>query len=285
LFQELKSGVNAGTTAILQLTRLNFSRLPEADAVTDLAARSLARNHNELPPSDHFGFILTIAVSSRVMSDEVAKYKLYNNNNRFRDWKNKDADERRRARNETIVNLRKEKKEESNASQDAYIRGLEKLLFDMDASFKKREASSQALIVRLSIENEQLKEDLSAVEQSSADALQRHMRVKEKCMLLGQNEEKLRKSNADYEARHHEDNDRYDALVERSNSLVAKANEEIEKLEQETTLRIRCLEVENKKTKLELTSTVEKNERLEQEKAELIKLCDDLVNLPSRNPV
>ena len=43
--------------------------------------------------------------------------------------------------------------------------GLEKLLFDMDASFKKREASSQALIVRLSIENEQLKEDLSAVEQ------------------------------------------------------------------------------------------------------------------------
>ena len=74
---------------------------------------------------------------------------------------------------------------QSNASQDAYIRGkykfskfriwikfvknnfegLEKLLFDMDASFKKREASSQALIVRLSIENEQLKEDLSAVEQ------------------------------------------------------------------------------------------------------------------------
>jgi hypothetical protein len=76
------------------------------------------------------------------------------------------------------------------------------------------------------------------------------MRVKEKCMLQAQNEEKLRKSNADYEARHHEDNDRYDALVERSNSLVAKANEEIEKLEQETTLRIRCLEVENKKTKV-----------------------------------
>merc|ERR1712037_966357 len=226
-----------------------------------------------------------LTVSSRVMGDEEAKY----NNNRFRDWKNrgKDADERRRARNETIVNLRKEKKEESNASQDAYIRGLEKLLFDMDTSFKKREASSQALIVRLSIENEQLKEDLSAVEQSCADALQRHMRVKEKCMLLGQNEKKLRKSNADYEARHHEDNDRYDALVERSNSLVAKANEEIEKLEQETTLRIRWLEVENKKTKLELTSTVEKNERLEQEKAKLTKLCDDLANcnLPSRNPV
>ena len=74
---------------------------------------------------------------------------------------------------------------QSYASQDAYIRGkykfskfriwikfvknnfegLEKLLFNMDASFKKREASSQALIVRLSTENEQLKEDLSAVEQ------------------------------------------------------------------------------------------------------------------------
>jgi hypothetical protein len=76
------------------------------------------------------------------------------------------------------------------------------------------------------------------------------MRVKAKFMLQAQNEEKLRKSNADYEARHHEDNDRYDALVERSNILVAKANEEIEKLEQETTLRITCLEVENKKTKV-----------------------------------
>jgi len=52
-----------------------------------------------------------LTVSSRVMGDEEAKY----NSNRFRNWKNKgkDADERRRARNETIVNLRKEKKEDS----------------------------------------------------------------------------------------------------------------------------------------------------------------------------
>lgn len=45
------------------------------------------------------------------MGDEEAKY----NSNRFRNWKNKgkDADERRRARNETMVNIRKEKKEDT----------------------------------------------------------------------------------------------------------------------------------------------------------------------------
>lgn len=174
---------------------------------------------------------------------------------------------------------------QSNGSQENYIRGLEKLLFDIEASWKKKFAAAQTLIVRQSIENEQLREDLTAVEQASADALQRHMRVKEKCLLQAQNEQKLRKSNADYEARHHEDTERFDALVERSNTLVAKANEEIEKLEQETTLRIRCLEVENKKNKLELSSTVDKFARIEQEKAELIKLCDDLINAPGRNPV
>lgn len=73
------------------------------------------------------------------------------------------------------------------------------------------------------------------------------MRVKEKCLLQAQNEEKLRKYSADLEARHQEDLDRYDALLERSNLLVAKANEEIEMNEQNTTVKIRCLEVDNKK--------------------------------------
>jgi hypothetical protein len=76
------------------------------------------------------------------------------------------------------------------------------------------------------------------------------MRVKEKFMLQAKVEENLRKKNEDNEARHQKDNDRFDDLVERSNILVAKANVEIEKLEQETTLRLRLLEAENKKTKV-----------------------------------
>ena len=79
------------------------------------------------------------------------------------------------------------------------------------------------------------------------------MRVKEKCLLQAQNEEKLRKYNADLESRHQEDLDRYDALLERSNLLVAKANEEIEMNEQNTTVKIRCLEVDNKKKDVSFT--------------------------------
>jgi len=168
---------------------------------------------------------------------------------------------------------------------DAYALGLEKLISKMKDSFKKGQIASQAVIARQGIEIEQLREDISTVEQSSADALQRHMRVKEKFMLQAKVEENLRKKNEDNEARHQYDNDQFDALVVRSNILVAKANVEIEKLEQETTLRLRLLEAENKKTKLELTSAEEKNAQAEQEKAELIKLYDDIVNCPSRNPV
>jgi len=165
----------------------------------------------------------------------------------------------------------------SNASQDDYVKGLEKLLSDVEAAFKKRRNASQALIVRQAIEIGQLREDLSAKEQSTAVAIERLVRDKEKCMLQAQKEEKLLKKNDDLESRHNEDTARFDALVRRSNILVAKANVKIETLEEETTLRISCLEVEKRKSKLKLLTTQEKTARLEQEIAELTNTYDDLV--------
>ena len=69
-------------------------------------------------------------------------------------------------------------------------------------------------------------------------------------MLQAQKEEKLRKKNDELESRHNEDTARFNTLVRRSNTLVAKANVKIETLEEETTLRISCLEVENRKSKV-----------------------------------
>ena len=75
-------------------------------------------------------------------------------------------------------------------------------------------------------------------------------------MLQAQKEEKLRKKNDELESRHNEDAARFDALVRRSNTLVAKANVKIETLEQDTTLRISCLEVEKRKSKVSFFSQV-----------------------------
>ena len=75
-------------------------------------------------------------------------------------------------------------------------------------------------------------------------------------MFQAQKEEKLRKLNADYEARHLEDSARYDAQVERSKILVAKANLEYENVEQKTTLRIQSLELQNRMTKVSFYSQV-----------------------------
>jgi hypothetical protein len=75
-------------------------------------------------------------------------------------------------------------------------------------------------------------------------------------MLQAQKEEKLRKKNDDLESRHNKDTARFDALVRRSKTLVAKANMKIDTLEQETTLRISCLDVENRKSKVSFFSQV-----------------------------
>jgi hypothetical protein len=75
-------------------------------------------------------------------------------------------------------------------------------------------------------------------------------------MFQAQKEEKLRKLNADYEARHLEDSARYDAQVERSKILVAKANLEYENVEQKTTLRIQSLELQNRMSKVRFYSQV-----------------------------
>ncbi|XP_055931138.1 uncharacterized protein LOC129961637 isoform X2 [Argiope bruennichi] len=160
----------------------------------------------------------------------------------------------------------------------------------ISAKLSEEIRKSHEKIMSLEAENEKLKEDLKtssedlqSVENTFTDFYKRYEQCKGMLKSFKDNEEQLKQTILDLQAKEKEQEKMYSLLKERTEEMLEKANVEMDNVKRSGEAQLTVLKAQLKKAEMKISSLESDNKQIKIENSQLGGICDDLMAKVSRS--